>query len=86
MCDKKSLQKFTKKELLSMISKMKKDELINIIYKNSMKLKQRGGEEGEIMKETKNAVRRSIVFNQDKLYESNNSQNSMNNNRIYNNV
>lgn len=89
MCDKKSLKNLTKKELLSMISKMKKDELINIIYKNSMKLKQRGGEGGQIIKETKNAVRKSIVFNQSKLYESVNNDNkykSMNNNSIYNNV
>ena len=88
MCDKKSLKKLTKKELLSMIAKMKKDELINIIHKNSFKLKQRGGTEGgEIIKETKNAVRKSIVFNQSKLYELNNNNIiPMNNNGIYNNV
>lgn len=66
---------------------MKKDELINIIHKNSLKLKQHGGTEGgEIIKETKNAVRKSIVFNQSKLYELNNNKNSMNNNSIYNSV
>ncbi len=86
MCDKKYLKNLNKKELLSIIEKMKKDELINIINNYSIKLKQRGGEGGEIIKETKNSVRKSIVFNQAKLYESNNTNDSMNNNGIYNNV
>jgi len=85
MCDKKYLKNLNKKELLSIIAKLKKNELIDIISK-SMKLKQIGGEGGEIIKETKNSVRKSIVFNQAKLYKSNNTNNFMNNNGIYNNI
>jgi len=81
--EKINLKDLNKKELLSIIAKFKKDELINIINKYS--LKQKGGSEGEILKETKNAIRKSIVFNQSKFYESDNSNNSMNNNSIYNN-
>ena len=79
-----NLNKLNKTELLSIIAKLKKNELINIINKYSVK--QKGGSEGEILKETKNATRKSIVFNQSKFYKSNNSKNSMNNNTIYNNI
>ena len=82
MTFKKSLGKLNKTELLSIIAKLKKDDLINIINKYS---KQKGGGEGPIIKETKNSIRKEIVFNQSKLYASN-SNDIMNDNNIYNDV
>jgi len=82
--EKINLNNLNKTELLSIIAKFKKDELINIINKYSVK--QKGGYNEPIIKETKNAIRKAIVFNQSKLYESENSTNSMNNNSIYNNA
>ena len=86
---KNSLKQLNKKELLSIISKMKKEQLIDIInmhYLNqNSKISKKGGSTGEIIKETKNAIRKAIIFNQAKLYEENNND-SMNNNSIYNNV
>ena len=49
-----------KSELLSIISKMKKQELIQIINNKI------GGENEPVIKETKNAVRKELVFNKSK--------------------
>lgn len=51
------LSKLNKKELLKIISKMKKNDLINIINNKI------GGGDNNIIKETKNAVRRSFSIN-----------------------
>ena len=71
------LKNLNKIELLEIISKMKKDELIKIIETKI------GGNNETIIKETRNAIRKSIVFNKNKL----NIQitNAMSNDVIYNN-
>jgi hypothetical protein len=75
------LNKLTKIELLSIIQKMKKDDLINIIQNKI------GGGNSNIIKETNNAIRRSIKVNKNKLrninIESNNS-NTMGDDILYN--
>ncbi len=74
-----NLQKLNKKELLEIIGKMKKTELINIIN-----IKQNGGS-NSVKTETKNAIRTPLQFN--KLLENeqnNNNIHVMSNNKIYN--
>jgi len=75
------LHKLTKIELLSIIQKMNKDDLINIIQNKI------GGGNSNIIKETNNAIRRSIKVNKNKLrninIESNNS-NTMGDDILYN--
>jgi hypothetical protein len=75
------LNKLTKIELLNIIQKMKKDDLINIIQNKI------GGGNSNIIKETNNAIRRSIKVNKNKLrninIESNNS-NTMGDDILYN--
>jgi hypothetical protein len=82
-----NLQKLNKKELLQIIGKMKKTELINIIN-----IKQNGGSNSvktetinSVKIETKHAIRTPLQFDL-KLVE--NSQNNnihvMSNNKIYN--
>ena len=56
-----NLQKLNKSELLGIIKKMKKDDLIQII-ENKI-----GGGNSNIIKETNNAIRRSIKVNSNKL-------------------
>jgi len=56
-----NLKKLNKNELLSIISHMKKDELINIIESKT------GGGDGNIIKETNLAIRKSIKINRNKL-------------------
>lgn len=68
-----------KSELLSIISKMKKSELIQIINNKI------GGNNEPIIKETKNAVRKELVFNKNKINQNNNS-NVMANDPKYNSI
>ena len=72
------LNKLSKNQLLGIISKMKKDELIKIINSKI------GGANEAVIKETQNAIRTSIVFNKNKLNR--NVDNAMANDKIYNNV
>jgi DNA replication protein DnaD len=71
-----------KSELLSIISKMKKQELVEIINNKI------GGSNEHVIKETKNAVRKELVFNKNK--ESNdkekNNVNVMANDPKYNKI
>jgi hypothetical protein len=55
-----NLSYMKKSELLNIISKMKKSELIQIINNKI------GGSNEPIIKETKNAVRKELVFNKSK--------------------
>jgi hypothetical protein len=68
-----------KSELINIISKMKKSELIEIINN------QIGGVNESIIKETKNAVRKELIFNKNKEYKNNNS-NVMANDPKYNKI
>lgn len=76
-----NLQKLTKDELLKIIKKMKKDDLVQII-ENKI-----GGGNSNIIKETNNAIRRSIKINNSKLkninFENINS-NTLGDDTIYN--
>jgi len=80
-----NLQKLNKKELLEIIGKMKKTELINIIN-----IKQNGGsnkrENSNLVKsETNNAIRTPLPFNPELLKQNNNNNSKvMKNNSIYN--
>lgn len=77
------LDKLNKKELLNIISNMKKKELIQII-------KQKGGEVMEENKvETKNAIRSPLKYDSSILIKNNNENNNeniMRNNKIYNDI
>ena len=55
-----SLKKLNKKELINIISKMKKNDLINIINNKI-------GGTNEIIKETKDAVRKPIIYDSKKI-------------------
>ena len=68
-----------KSELLSIISKMKKQELIQIINNKI------GGGNEPVIKETKNAIRKELVFNESKVNEKSN-ENVMANDPKYNNM
>ncbi len=68
-----------KSELINIISKMKKSELIEIINN------QIGGVNESIIKETKNAVRKELIFNKSKINEKN-SLNVMANDPKYNKI
>ena len=61
----KKLNSLTKNELLGIISKMKKEDLINII-ENKL------GGSGEIIKQTSTSSRKAIVFNKNKVNKKNN--------------
>ena len=76
----KYLNKMTKKELLKIISKMKKAELVTVIANNSNKV---GGSNEIIIKETKNAVRTPITYDQRRNNKKNHN-NAMANNNLYN--
>jgi hypothetical protein len=73
-----NLDKLTKSDLLTIIAKMKKAELVKIINNKI------GGSDEVVIKETQNAIRKSIVFNKSKL--SKNVNNAMANDKIYNKV
>jgi len=68
-----------KSELLNIISKMKKQELIQIINNKI------GGVNEPVIKETKNAIRKELVFNKSKVKEKN-SLNVMANDPKYNSI
>ena len=72
------LNHLKKSELLSIISKMKKSELIQIINNKI------GGGNEHVIKETKNAVRKELVFNKNK--ESKENVNIMANDPKYNSI
>jgi Mg/Co/Ni transporter MgtE len=73
-----NLNKLSKNDLLTIISKMKKTELVKIINNKI------GGADEVVIKETQNAVRKSIVFNRSKLNKKVN--NAMANDEIYRKV
>jgi len=81
----KNLNKLTKKELIQIISKFKKESLISFI------LNKKGGEnnmnnmnnENKFIK-TNNAIRKFILFNKNKSLEKEN--NVMANNNLYNKI
>lgn len=77
-----TLTKLNKNQLLNIISKMKKKDLVYIINNKI------GGENDEkIIKETKNAIRKEIIFNKSKVKNQNeNENNSMANNTLYNKI
>ena len=77
----KYLNKMTKKELLKIISKMKKAELVTVIANNSNKV---GGSNETVIKETENAVRKMIIYDERK--NNKNINNAMANNRLYNKI
>ena len=96
-----NLQKLNKKELLEIIGKMKKIELINIInvkqnggsnsvkteIKNSVKTEIKNSVKTEIKNSVKNAIRTPLQFNSKLLEnEQNNNIHVMSNNKIYNNT
>jgi hypothetical protein len=68
-----------KSELLNIISKMKKQELIQIINNKI------GGVNELVITETKNAIRKELVFNKSKVNEKN-SLNVMANDPKYNKI
>ena len=72
------LKKLNKEQLLNIISKMKKNELIEVINNKI------GGGNSNVIKETKNAIRKTIVFNESKLQEK--QENAMANDPIYNKI
>jgi hypothetical protein len=78
-----NLNKLTKSQLLNIISHMKKVDLINIIEVKS-------GGDGNIIKETNLAIRKSLKINISKLNnKSNNKSNNnliMSNNKLYENI
>lgn len=69
-----------KSELINIISKMKKKELIEII---NTKI---GGVNEPVIKETKNAVRKELVFNKSKENKEKNNLNVMANDPKYNKI
>jgi hypothetical protein len=73
-----NLDKLSKSDLLTIIGKMKKTELVKIINNKI------GGADEVVIKETQNAIRKSIVFNKSKLNK--NVNNAMANDKIYNKV
>lgn len=70
------LNKLNKEQLLNIISKMKKQDLIEIINNKT------GGSNEKIISKTKNAIRKEIHF--DSLKINNNQNNVMANNNLYN--
>lgn len=72
------LNKLNKEQLLNIISKMKKQDLIEIINNKT------GGSNEKIISETKNAIRKEIHF--DSLKINNNENNVMANNNLYNKI
>ena len=72
-----SLKKLNKKELINIISKMKKNDLINIINNKI-------GGTNEIIKETKDAVRKPIIYDSKKNKK--NYNNAMANDPLYNKI
>ena len=70
------LKKLNKEQLLNIIGKMNKNELIEVINNKI------GGENSKIIKETNNAIRKTIVFNESKLQEQ--QENAMANDPLYN--
>ena len=77
------LNKLTKKNLLKIISKMKKNELITVITNNSNKV---GGSNETVIKETENAIRKVIMYDQRKNMNKKSINNAMANNRLYNKI
>jgi hypothetical protein len=75
-----NLKNLTKNELLSIINKMKKNDLIKIIESKI------GGGDEQIIKQSKTAIRKSIVFNKNKLNKLNKNNNVMANDPLYNNI
>lgn len=61
-----NLKKLNKKELLNVISKMKKNDLMEIINNKI------GGDNEEIIKETNEAIRKSIKYNSKKVKKNKN--------------
>lgn len=84
----KKLNKLTKKELIEIISKFKKESLISFILNKKIILNKKGGENNE-NKQTHNATRKNILFDEIKSLEAKNSKNNKNtmaNNSLYNNI
>lgn len=75
-----NLKNLTKDELLNIINKMKKNDLIKIIESKI------GGGDEQIIKQSENAIRKSIVFNKNKLKDLNKNNNVMANDPLYNNI
>jgi hypothetical protein len=86
----KSLKQLNKKELVSIISSLNKKDLINVINVINVissnyfgkEGEQFGGNNGNIISETKNAVRQEISFDPEKINTI--VPNAMSNNTIYN--
>ena len=74
----KELKKMKKEDLLKIIGKMKKNDLVNIIVNKV------GGENG--LQNSKNAIRKYIVFDEKKLQNNTHNYNVMANDNIYENV
>jgi len=74
-----NLNKLTKKELLNIVSKMKKEDLVHII-ENKI-----GGGNETIIKQTNNAIRKTISFNKNKANKIS-EEIAMANNKLYNEV
>jgi hypothetical protein len=85
----KSLKQLNKKELVSIISRLNKKDLINVINVINVissnyfdkESEQVGGNNGNIISETKNAVRQEISFDPEKINTI--VPNAMSNNTIY---
>ena len=75
-----NLKNLTKNELISIINKMKKNDLIKIIESKI------GGGDEQIIKQSATAIRKSIVFNKNKLKNLNKNNNVMANDPLYNNI
>lgn len=75
-----NLKNLTKNELLTIINKMKKNDLIKIIESKI------GGGDEQIIKQSETAIRKSIVFNKNKLKDLNKNNNVMANDPLYNNI
>jgi hypothetical protein len=73
-----NLKKLNKEQLLNIISKMKKSDLIEVINNKI------GGGNSTVLKETNNAIRKAIVFNESKIKKTQN--NTMENDTLYNKI
>jgi ribosomal protein S9 len=77
------MDKMTKKELLILISKIKKKELINIINTINININTKTGGKEEIIKKTNTSMRKAIVYNKNILLNNKNNIDVMTNDKLY---
>ncbi len=76
------LEKMTKNQLLTVIGKMKKKDIVNMLTNNKL-----GGsnDDKNVIKETPHSIRKPIVYNSKKL-NGNNYVEAFKNDQKYNNI